>query len=325
MKWLHRILLNFNFYRNFVKWTKTVVLPGFGTLSIYEVVESLMYEVTEDYLLNKAASLAFNFMLALFPAIIFLFTLISYIPIGFREALLRLLESILPHNAYMALQSTIEDIFKNQNGSLLSIGFLSALFFATNGVSTLMQAFNNSSLMLEKRSWFKRRMIALNLTIVISISLITAIGIMIAGQDLIRFIQSHLASESNFWRYVITLTRWLIIITIFFTTISLLYRYGPSHKLKWGFMSPGAVLATILAILTSLGFTYYINNFSSYNKIYGSIGTLIVVMIWLYINSLILLIGFELNASIDLSKRSIKVVKKRYNTFREAQMPEIKP
>ena len=321
MKWLHRILLNFNCYRNFVKWTKTVVLPGFGTLSIYEVVEALMFEVTEDYLLNKASSLAFNFMLALFPAIIFLFTLISYIPINFREALLRLLESILPHNAYMALQATIEDIFKNQNGSLLSLGFLSALFFATNGVSNLMQAFNNSSLVIEKRTWFKRRMIALNLTIIISVSLIMAIGIMVAGQDLIKMVQRHLASESDFWKYLLTLSKWVIIVTIFFTTISLLYRYGPSHKLKWSFMSPGAVLATVLAVLTSLGFTYYINNFSSYNKIYGSIGTLIVVMIWLYINSLILLIGFELNASIDLSKRSIKVVKKRYNTFREAKMP----
>ena len=321
MKWLHRILLNFNFYRKFVKWTKTVILPGFGTLSIYEVVEALMFEVTEDYLLNKASSLAFNFMLALFPAIIFLFTLISYIPIDFREALLRLLESILPHNAYMALQATIEDIFKNQNGSLLSLGFLSALFFATNGVSNLMQAFNNSSLVIEKRTWFKRRMIALTLTIVISISLILAIGVMIAGQDLIKLVQSHLASR--FWEYLLVLSRWLIIITIFFTTISLLYRYGPSHKLKWSFMSPGSVLATTLAVLTSLGFTYYINNFSSYNKIYGSIGTLIVVMLWLYLNSLILLIGFELNASIDLSKRSIKVVKKRYNTFRETKMPEL--
>ena len=323
MKWLHRILLNFNFYRKIVKWSKSVVLPGFGTLSIYEVIEALMFEVTEDYLLNKASSLAFNFMLALFPAIIFLFTLIPYIPIeNLPEELLNLLASILPYNAYMALQNTIEDIVKKQNGSLLSIGFLSALFFATNGVSTLMQAFNNSSLVIEKRTWFKRRMIALNLTIVISVSLLLAIGIMIAGQDLIRFMQRQLGSKSD-WVYVIALTRWLIIITIFFTTISLLYRYGPSHKLKWSFMSPGAVLATILAILTSLGFTYYINNFSSYNKIYGSIGTLIVVMIWLYINSLILLIGFELNASIDLSKRSIKVVKKRYNTFREAKLPEL--
>lgn len=326
MKWVHRILLNFNFYRKFVKWTKSVVLPGFGTLSIYEVVEALMYEVTEDYLLNKASSLAFNFMLALFPAILFLFTLIAYIPIdNIDDALLKLLADILPYNAYMASQATIEDIVKNQNGSLLSIGFLSALFFATNGVSTLMQAFNNSSLVIEKRSWFKRRMIALNLTIIISVSLILAIGIMIAGQDLIKMAQNHLASKSDFWKHLLTLSKWLIIVTIFFTTISLLYRYGPSHKLKWSFMSPGAVLATVLAILTSLGFTYYINNFSSYNKIYGSIGTLIVVMIWLYINSLILLIGFELNASIDLSKRSIKVVKKRYNTFREAKMPDIKP
>ncbi len=324
MKWLHRILLNFNFYRKIVKWSKSVVLPGFGTLSIYEVVEALMFEVTEDYLLNKASSLAFNFMLALFPAIIFLFTLIPYIPIdNLPEELLNLLASILPHNAYMALQNTIEDIVKKQNGSLLSIGFLSALFFATNGVSTLMQAFNNSSLVIEKRTWFKRRMIALNLTLVISISLLLAIGIMVAGQDLIKMVQSLLGSKSGFWNYVLTLSRWIIIVAIFFTTISLLYRYGPSHKLKWSFMSPGAVLATGLAVLTSLGFTYYINNFSSYNKIYGSIGTLIVVMIWLYINSLILLIGFELNASIDLSKRSIKVVKKRYNTFREAKMPEL--
>ncbi|GAB2977873.1 YihY/virulence factor BrkB family protein [Mucilaginibacter puniceus] len=324
MKWLHRILLNFNFYSKIVKWTKSVVLPGFGTLSIYEVIEALMYEVTEDYLLNKASSLAFNFMLALFPAIIFLFTLIPYIPIDdFRGTLLRLLASILPHNAYMALENTIVDIINNQNGSLLSIGFLSALYFATNGVSTLMKAFNNSSLILEKRTWLKRRMIALTLTVVISISLILAIGIMIAGQDLIKLIQSHLASKSYFWVYVIALTRWIIIIAIFFTTISLLYRYGPSHKLKWNFMSPGSVLATTLAVLTSLGFTYYINNFSSYNKIYGSIGTLIVVMLWLYINSLILLIGFELNASIDLSKRSIKEVKKRYNTFRETKISEM--
>ena len=323
MRWLHHLLLRIRLYRNFIKWAKSVVLPGFGTLSIFEVTTSLIYEFSQDTLLNKASSLAYSFMLALFPGIIFLFTLIPYIPVNhFQETLLRLLSSILPFNAYMALQTTIEDIIKNQNVSLLSIGFLSALYFATNGVSTLMRAFNNSSLVVEKRSWFKRRMVALTLTVVISVSLLVAIVIMIAGQDVIRFIQHHLASKSHFWIYLIILSRWIIIVTIFFTTISLLYRYGPSHKLKWNFLSPGSVLATVLAILTSLGFTYYINNFSSYNKIYGSIGTLIVVMLWLYLNSLILLIGFELNASIDLSKRSVKVVKQRFNTFKAANQPE---
>ena len=323
MRWLHHLLLRIKLYRNFIKWAKSVVLPGFGTLSIFEVTATLVYEFSQDTLLNKASSLAYSFMLALFPGIIFLFTLIPYIPINhFQQSLLKLLSSILPYNAYMALQTTIEDIIKNQNVSLLSIGFLSALYFATNGVSTLMRAFNNSSLVVEKRTWFKRRMVALTLTVVISILLLIAIGIMIAGQDVIRLIQHHLASKSHFWIYLIILSRWIIIVTIFFTTISILYRYGPSHKLKWNFLSPGSVLATVLAILTSLGFTYYINNFSSYNKIYGSIGTLIVVMLWLYLNSLILLIGFELNASIDLSKRSIKVVKQRFNTFKAANQSE---
>src|SRR5699024_8801247 len=137
-----------------------------------------------DSMASKASSLAYSFMLALFPGIIFLFTLIPYVPVDkFQESLLKLLSSILPHNAYMALQATIEDIIKNQNLSLLSVGFLTALYVATNGVSTLMRAFNRSSLEIEKRSWFKRRLIALNLTVVISISLLIAIAIMIAGQD----------------------------------------------------------------------------------------------------------------------------------------------
>lgn len=323
MRWLHYLLLRIGIYHNFVKWTKEKVLPGFGTLSIYEVIASLVYEFSRDSLASKASALAYSFMLALFPGIIFLFTLIPYVPVdNFQKSLLNLLSTILPYNAYMALQATIEDIIKNQNLSLLSVGFVTALYFATNGVSTLMKAFNRSSLEIEKRSWFKRHLIALNLTLVISISLLIAIVVMIAGQHVINLLQAHLASKSNFWTYLLTLSRWIIIVTIFFTTISLLYRYGPSHKLKWKFVSPGSVLATALAILTSLGFTYYINNFSSYNKIYGSIGTLIVVMLWLYLNSLILLIGFELNASIDLSKRSVKVVKQRYNTFKNSNPPE---
>jgi membrane protein len=323
MKWLHHKLHRVNYYRKFIEWTKSTVLPGFGSLSLYAVIVSLLNEFLEDSLLNKASALAFNFMLALFPATIFLFTLIAYIPVkNFQAQLLGILSTILPYNAYMALQTTIEDIIKNQNGKLLSIGFITALYFATNGVSNLMEAFNNSSLIIEKRTWLKRRVIAMTLTAVISIALLVAITIMIAGQSLIGVIQSHLASKSHFWIYVIALSRWLIIVIIFFVTISMLYRYGPSHKLKWKFLNPGSILATGLAILTSLGFTYYINNFSAYNKLYGSIGTLIVVMLWLYLNSLILLIGFELNASIDLSKRNIKVIKQRFNYFRTKEQAE---
>jgi membrane protein len=97
----------------------------------------------------------------------------------------------------------------------------------------------------------------------------------------------------------------------------LLYRYGPANKEKWKFFSTGSIMATALAVLTSMGFSFYINNFASYNKIYGSIGTLVILMLWLYLNSLIVLIGFELNASIDYSKRNIKVAKPMFNSFRK--------
>ncbi|GAA4309769.1 YihY/virulence factor BrkB family protein [Mucilaginibacter gynuensis] len=317
MKWLHRFLSKFKFYQYFIDWTKTVIIPGFRPLPLYTVVVFFILELQERSLGNRASSLAYSFMLAVFPAIIFLFTLIAYIPVdGFQKQFLSLVMLILPHDAYMAFRHTIDDIVKNQNGKLLSLGFISALYFATNGISNLMRAFNKSSLILETRTWLKRRWIALLLTVVISFAMLLAIVIMMAGQTVISFLQDHIYSKSHFWVYVIALSRWIIVVVIFFVALSILYRYGPAHKQKWKFINPGSVLATFLAVLTSIGFTYYINNFSSYNKVYGSIGTLIVVMLWMYINSLVILIGFELNASVDLSKRNIKIEKPRFNSFR---------
>jgi membrane protein len=317
MEWLHRFLRRFIFYRYLIECTKYITFPGFKPISFYTVALFFFTEIKQGTLVNKASSLAYDFMLALFPATIFLFTLIPYIPIKhFQDQLLSIMAQILPSNAFKALESTIIDIVKHQNGKLFSFGFLTTLFFATNGVSRLMQAFNKSSLVDETRSYLQRRWIALILTIVISISLLVAVVIMIVGHKILFFLQLRFDSQAHGWLVVITFFKWIIVVIIFFVTVSLLYRYGPAHKQRWKFLSPGSILATGLAVLTSLGFTFYINNFSSYNKIYGSIGTLIVIMIWLYLNSLIILIGFELNASIELSKRSIKIVKPKFNTFR---------
>ena len=317
MRSLNRILLRNTYYREFIEWSRALVLPGFGTMSLFDVVTTIADEILHGTMLNKASAIAYNFLLAFFPGMIFLITLIPYVPVkNFQAVLLQLVQSILPTNAYLAFHTTITDIIVKQNGQLLSFGVITALYFATNGISNLMRNFNNASLIVEKRTWFKRRMIAMVLTVVISIFLVVAIAIMIAGQGVISYLQHHLDSKSSVWVYIFALSRWIIIAIIFFGSVSVLYRYGPAHKLKWPYLSPGAILATALALLTSLGFTYYINNFSSYNKLYGSLGTLIVVMIWLYLNSLILLIGFELNANIDLSKRSIKILKPRLNTFK---------
>jgi membrane protein len=318
MKWTHRFLLRFRFYQNFTAWSKTYILPGFYPIPLYNVATFFVHEIQESTLLNRASSLAFNFMLAFFPATIFLFTLIPFIPIhNFQGQLLTLLSTILPYNAYMAFQSTIEYIVRIHNLKLLSFGFIAALYFATNGFSNLMQAFNTSSLIAEKRSWLKRKVIAIGLTVVISILLLAAITVMIAGETMISYLKLHIDSKGHFWYYLIAFSRWVIVIAIFFFSISLLYRYGPANKEKWKFFNTGAIMATGLAVLTSMGFSYYINNFASYNKVYGSLGTLIILMLLLYLNCLILLIGFELNASIDFSKRNIKVVKPMFNSFRK--------
>lgn len=304
-------------------WTKVVIVPGFSPLPLYTVATFFFQEIAKDSLVNKASSLAYNFMLAIFPGVIFVFTLIPYIPInGFQDQLMSLLELALPLNAYEAIKTTLEEIIKKQNGGLLSFGFFAALFFATNGVNNLMQAFNKSSLIIENRGWFKQRLVAINLTFLMFFALMIGLATITVGNLLVSLAKQQLELRDAFWIHFADLLRWLILVAVYFITISILYRYGPAHTKKWKLFSPGSWLATILAILTFWGFGYYINNFGNYNKLYGSIGTLIVVMIWLYLNSLIILIGFELNASIELSKRSIKIVRPRFNSFKDEPAEE---
>jgi membrane protein len=185
-----------------------------------------------------------------------------------------------------------------------------------------MQAFNKSSLLIETRPWLKQRLVALYLTVLISFALIFGLIIMTIGEYIFGLLQTELRFKDSFWLHLVNAGRWFILIIVYFVTISLLYRYGPAHPKKWKFFSAGSWMATILAVLTFWGFSFYINNFGNYNKLYGSIGTLIVLMIWLYLNSLIILVGFELNASIDLSKRSIRIVKPKFNTFKQPPVEE---
>ena len=320
MEWLHRQLLHLKLYSRFIEWTKGCILPGFSPLPLYTVATFFFREIGKDALVNKSSSLAYSFMLAIFPGIIFLFTLIPFIPIkGFQDQLLNLIQLVLPHNAFDAFELTLKDIIKNQNKWLLSFGFLSALFFATNGVKNLMKAFNKSSLIIETRGWIKQRLIALVLTVIICFSIIICISAMALGEILLNKINDELHLKDSFLIYTIKFTRWALLAILYFITISILYRYGPSHTKKWRLFSAGSWLATILAFLTIWGFSFYINHFASYNKVYGSIGTLIVVMIWLYLNSLILLIGFELNASVDVSKRSVKIIRPTFNLFKKSE------
>lgn len=204
MLWLHKMLLKLKPYYLLIEWTKVMILPGFSPLPVYTVASFFFMEIGKDELINKASSLAYNFMLAIFPAIIFIFTLIPYIPIaGFQDQLMQLIALVLPLEAYEAVKTTMMDIVSNQNSKLLSFGFILALIFATNGVHTLMQAFNKSSLLMETRPWLKQRLVAIYLTVLISIALIFGLIIMTIGEYIFGVLQTELSFKDSFWLYLV--------------------------------------------------------------------------------------------------------------------------
>ena len=276
---------------------------GFEQLSIYDVTLLFWKGLMEGAITTRASSLAFNFFLSFFPAIIFLFTLIPYIPIvGFQETLIELLSSVLPETTNEMAFKTIDDIINNPRGDLLSIGFFLSLYFSTNGVSAIIEAFNSSIHIKESRSFLYQKIVSLLLTIILSLILISTIIIIIFGKTyLLFFMGTH--TISNEYLYLFTFGRWLIIFTFLLIGISLLFFLAPNLKIKWKILTPGTLFSTFTIIIISLLFSFYIENFSQHNQIYGSIGTLIIILLWIYFNSIILLTGFEINASINASKK----------------------
>ena len=288
-----------NFILNIAKKIKPI---GFSGLSIYDVTIFFWKGLMEGAITTRASSLAFNFFLAFFPSIIVFLTLIPYIPVtGLQETLMELLNVVLPPSTNEITFQALDDIINNTRGGLLSIGFLLALYFSTNGINSLIEAFNASYHIRENRPIIQQRILSLGLTLLLSFMLIIAMGLIIFG----KFVVSYLTEYKLITQYaggLILYGKWFTILLVLLLGISILFHLGPSIKSKWKLFTPGSILATLGIIITSIGFNYYINHFSQYNKIYGSIGTLMIILIWMYFNSIILLTGFELNASIANAK-----------------------
>ena len=223
-----------------------------------------------------------------------------------------LIKEIMPANTFEGIRSTLEDIIKRQQGGLLSIGFLMALYFSTNGINSLIESFNQTYHTIETRSAFKQRMISIFLVLVLSVMIIIAITLIVSSSFTLKYLVVKGILKKNFTIYIILFFKWLVVFALALFGISLIYYYAPAKKEEFRFITAGSMLATFLSIVTMLGFNIYITNFSKYNALYGSIGTLLIIMLWIYFNAIILLIGFDLNASINNArkqKNSINVPK----------------
>jgi membrane protein len=281
---------------------KQISLPGFESIPIYDVVVFFIRGIQRGALTTRASSIAFHFALASLPLIIYLFTLIPHIPINnFQEGFMSMVESMLPSNVFQLLESTLRDMFIKRR-ALQLLGILIALYFATNAINVLIVAFNNTYHAIETRSWMERRTIAAFLVIIMFVLMVTAISLIIFSRSAINLLEDKEIIQKGLTLYIFRIGKWIVIIALIYSALSFLYWLGPSRKMKWKFYSAGSSLASVLVILTSLIFSFIINNFGQFNKFYGSIGTLMVILLWLYLNSIALLIGFELNASIKGAK-----------------------
>lgn len=276
---------------------KSVSFPGFEKVPIYDVFWFFLRGIRKGGLNIRATAIAFNFLLSLGPALIFFLTILPYLPINnFQETLEGLLFDFLPTNSYIAIEPLLDEIFRRRGG-LPIFGLLTSLFFAQKGIHGIIEAFNATYHTLETRSWYRQRIVSIGLVFIFFALVAVASSFFVAGKGLINSISQY--NEGRFDTYLLLSGKWVMLLSITFLCISILYYFGPSRKTRWKFFSAGSTLATILTFVSSMGFTYFMDHFAQLSKFFGSIGALIALMLWMNFNAISLLIGFELNASIN--------------------------
>lgn len=281
-------------------------------ISLYTAIEYFIRELKNNDINSESKAVAFSFTLAVFPSIIFFFTLIPYfnLPWLTESAIIEFLRDglQLPQSMYEGLSETILDIAHKPRGGLLSVGFVMALFMSTNGMLALMDAFNKCYRSREKRHFLKRRLIAVGLTGLLSGVLILSMIVLVFGSAILDLLESYDVFPQIIIEFVrdLRVIEYGVFFLLFFLAISVIYYFAPAVHKRWKFFSYGAFIATVLSVAISAVFSYYVNNFDSYNKLYGSIGTLIGFLIWLNFITLVMLIGFEVNAAIERAKTDSK-------------------
>jgi membrane protein len=295
---VERILINTLPAQFVIKKSQKIVLPGFQGVPLYDVVKFFVRQVKKSNLNERAAAVSYNFVMAIPPICLFLFSLIPNLPFVkksiIKSQVSSFISDIVPAREYNRnLIAFVNGFLDESRIGLLSFGFLLLIFFGSNGMMGLMRSFNKGYLGFHKRSGLQTRWMAIKLTFLIMGLLFACLLLIMAQGALLKWLIANPQLRST-----IMLVRWVFIVALIFYSISFIYRYAPAVQKKWELVSPGSILATSLSILATIGFSIFVNNFGQYNALYGSIGTIIVIMSLIFINSLILLIGYELNVSI---------------------------
>ena len=285
---------------------KRLTLPGFERVPIHKVLGLVIREIRSPIMILRAKAIAYSFFLAIFPSIVFLFSLLSYLPKNreLTENILGYLNRMSPNQQMIEMfKPIINEVIMGPKGGILSIGFLLIIFFMKNGVVTMMQSFNVHFDVRSGKLFLKNQILSIVITIVVLFLFVLTIILLVMGKFIMQKIFDFFSYDGQVLVVLIDLLRYFISITLNFLVISILYYLGPIIRPeRYKIFTPGSIVATTMIVMVSLLFSYYIKNFGNYNKIYGSLGVLIFMLIWLYWNALAILIGYEMNRGIELLK-----------------------
>ncbi|MBS1583364.1 MAG: YihY/virulence factor BrkB family protein [Bacteroidetes bacterium] len=299
VKRLKRHLLYSSANRRLIRWTQQVVLPGFDGFSLYHISRFFFLALHQGQLITRASAIAFRLFLAFFPAIIVLLTLIPFIPIpDFQLKLLGTFQEMLPVEVYRFIEGLLHDLLVRKHSTLLSVSFVLGLYFASNSVDAILHGFSASYHVTRWHSPLRQRLISLALMFVLTLLCVVAMGALTLGSWALSLIKDSGYAMSLLERVVFFAVKWSVTILLMLCAISLLYYAGAPGERRFRLITPGAILALLLVLGLSQALAFFFGRITDYNALYGSIGAILAVQLWLYFNMIVLLVGFELNTSI---------------------------
>ena len=286
-----------------------IQLPGFQGLSLFDLIEIYSLGIIKGALSSRASAIAYSFFMAIFPFLLFMLNVIPYIPIrNFQERFLKFIDELLPAQTHDFFYPVIEDIATNPRTGLLSFTLILALFLMANGVSAIFSAFEYSVHVTINRGYIRQYIISVGVAILLSLILILTLGGIAYGEFLINWLKSDTLIDNDlFW---ISVVQYLFFVVMLYVIVAALYYFGVQKLGSKGFWSIGALATTVLILLTTYGFGVYINNFSKFNELYGSIGALLIMLFYIWLNANLLLLGFELDQSLRRLKERFVPLKK---------------
>lgn len=288
--------------RNVMHAAQRVKLPWLKGLSLYDLLELYFLGVAQGAIAYRAGAIAWSFFMSLFPFALFILNLIPYIPIdNFQGDFLRFVEESVPPSTYEAIANIINDILNNSHSGLISTGFFLSIFLMANGLNAIMGGFETSRHVIIKRGFLRQYAVAVAMSILLSLILIVTISSIVVFEVFIQ--QTKIQDVLSDRIPLLSMGRYLFVILMILITTSILFKFGIKRDKNRSFISIGSVFTTILIILSSYFFGIWVVKFSKYNELYGSIGTLLIMMFYIWINCMILLLGFELNGTINKLKK----------------------